>query len=201
MMFYQFKAAIKPVRIPWCLLAWMTLFMVTLQAATEPLPVVKKVELERYMGKWHEIARLPMFFQRNCMSEITAQYSLRPDGKVDVVNQCREKGGSLSTARGMAKVFEKETNAKLKVTFFWPFSGNYWILDLGPNYEYAMVEEPRRNYLWILSRAPGMEESLYQKLVLKAKNLGFDTSQLIRRTQANEFCLFIPAENKKPSLR
>jgi apolipoprotein D and lipocalin family protein len=158
--------------------------VVVLQAAAGSLPVVKKVELERYMGKWHEIARLPMFFQRNCLSEITAQYSLRTDGKVDVVNQCKEKGGSLSTARGTAKVVEQETNAKLKVTFFWPFSGDYWILDLGPNYEYAMVGEPRRKYLWILGRTPEMEESLYQELVLKAKNLGFDTSQLIRSNSA-----------------
>jgi apolipoprotein D and lipocalin family protein len=148
--------------------------------AADSLPVVPKVDLNRYAGRWHEIARLPMFFQRNCAGEVTAQYSLKPDGKVEVVNQCRQKDGSLSTARGTARVVDSATNAKLKVSFFWPFSGDYWILALGSNYEYAIVGEPGRKYLWILARQPEIEESLYQKLVLQAKSLGFDTSRLIR---------------------
>jgi apolipoprotein D and lipocalin family protein len=164
------------------------LFLVSLQVslscapslAVDTLPTVSKVDLNRYAGRWHEIARLPMFFQRNCTGEVTAQYSLKPNGKVEVVNQCRQKDGSLSTARGTARVVDPATNAKLKVSFFWPFSGDYWILALGSNYEYALVGEPGRKYLWILARQPEMEESLYQKLVLQAKSLGFDTSRLIR---------------------
>jgi apolipoprotein D and lipocalin family protein len=144
------------------------------------LPVVPKVDLNRYAGKWHEIARLPMYFQRNCASDVTAQYTLKPDGKIEVLNQCRGKNGSLKTAKGTAKVVDKITQAKLKVSFFWPFSGDYWILDVGPDYEYAMVGEPGRNYLWILSRKPVMEPATFEKLVNKAKSLGFDTSRLIR---------------------
>ena len=144
------------------------------------LPVVEKVDLNRYLGKWHEIARLPMFFERNCISDVTAEYSLRPDGKIGVLNQCRQKDGTLSTASGTARVVDQSTNAKLKVSFFWPFFGDYWILELGPNYEYAMVGEPSRKYLWILSRQPNLDEDTYLKLVTKAKLLGFNTSQLIR---------------------
>jgi apolipoprotein D and lipocalin family protein len=148
----------------------------------DSLPVFEKVDLNRYIGKWHEIARLPMFFQRNCVSDVTADYSLKPDGRIGVLNQCRQKDGTLSTARGTARVVDQSTNAKLKVSFFWPFSGDYWILDLGPNYEYAMVGEPRRKYLWILSRQPNLDEETYLKLVMKARLLGFDTSRLIRAT-------------------
>ena len=146
------------------------------------LPVFKKVDLKRYIGRWHEIARLPMFFQRNCVSDVTADYSLRPDGKIGVLNQCRQKDGTLSTASGAARFVDQSTNAKFKVSFFWPFSGDYWILELGPNYEYAMVGEPRRKYLWILSRQPNLNEEIYLELVTKAKLLGFDTSRLIRAT-------------------
>jgi apolipoprotein D and lipocalin family protein len=146
----------------------------------DSLPVFEKVDLKRYIGKWHEIARLPMFFERNCVSDVTADYSLRPDGRIGVLNQCRQKDGTLSTASGTARVVDQSTNAKLKVSFFWPFSGDYWILELGPNYEYAMVGEPRRKYLWILSRQPDLDEQTYLKLVTKARLLGFDTSRLIR---------------------
>jgi apolipoprotein D and lipocalin family protein len=146
----------------------------------DSLPVFEKVDLKRYIGKWYEIARLPMFFERNCVSDVTAEYSLRPDGKIGVLNQCRQKDGTLSTARGTARVVDQSTNAKLKVTFFWPFSGDYWILELGPNYEYALVGEPRRKCLWILSRQPDLDEETYLKLVTKAKFLGFDTSRLTR---------------------
>ncbi len=146
----------------------------------DSLPVFEKVDLNRYLGTWHEIARLPMFFQRNCVSDVTAVYSLRPDGKIGVLNQCRQKDGTLRRASGTARVVDQSTNAKLKVSFFWPFSGDYWILQLGPNYEYAMVGEPRRKYLWILSRQPELDEQTYLNLMAKARLLGFDTSRLIR---------------------
>ncbi len=159
----------------------LVLLLFSLSAfGADSLPVYSKVDLKRYIGKWHEIARLPMFFQRNCVSDVTADYSLRPDGKIGVRNQCRQKDGTLSTASGTARVVDPSTNAKLKVSFFWPFSGDYWILDLGPDYEYAMVGEPGRKYLWFLSRKPELNEETYLKLVAKAKMLGFDTSRLIR---------------------
>jgi len=150
------------------------------------LEVVAAVDLSRYAGRWYEIARLPNRFQKKCADSVTADYVLRPDGKVDVVNRCRKKSGEFTSAKGKAKVVDKKTNAKLKVTFFWPFSGDYWILDLGPNYEYAVVGAPNRKYLWILSRSPAIDETLYQQLLAKMAERGFQTERMIRTLQVSE---------------
>lgn len=135
------------------------------------------------MGQWYEIARLPNRFEKKCADSVTATYTLRPDGKIKVVNRCRKATGEFTTANGKAKIVDQETNAKLKVTFFWPFYGHYWILDLGPNYEYAVVGDPSRNYLWILSRTPQIDEALYQQLLAKMAARGFQTGRMIRTTQ------------------
>ena len=132
-------------------------------ATAAPLTTVDHVDLQRYVGKWYEIARYPNRFQRKCQSDTTATYTLREDGKVQVANACREKDGTMTTANGTAKVVDPKTNAKLKVTFFWPFYGDYWILGLGPDYQYAIVGEPDRKYLWILSRTPAMDEPRIRK--------------------------------------
>ena len=158
----------------------------TLLAATaagrreDELEVVPAVDLSRYVGQWYEIARLPNRFQKKCADSVTANYSLRADGSIQVVNRCRKASGEFTTATGKAKIADKRTNAKLKVTFFWPFYGNYWILDLGPNYEYAVVGQPGRDYLWILSRTPQVDEALYQQLLAKMQARGFDTTPMIR---------------------
>ena len=146
----------------------------------DELPVVPAVDLSRYVGQWYEIARLPNRFQKKCAGSVTANYTLRADGNIQVVNRCRKASGEFTNAKGKAKVVDKKTNAKLKVTFFWPFYGKYWILDLGPNYEYAVVGEPGRNYLWILSRTPQIDEALYQQLLAKMQARGFDTTRMIR---------------------
>lgn len=146
----------------------------------EELEVVASVDLSRYAGRWYEIARLPNRFQKKCADSVTADYTLRSDGNIQVVNRCRKTAGEFTTATGKAKVVDKKTNAKLKVTFFWPFYGKYWILDLGPNYEYAVVGEPGRDYLWILSRTPQFDETLYQQLLAKMQARGFDTTRMIR---------------------
>ncbi len=151
------------------------------------LEVVSSVDLSRYVGGWFEIARLPNRFEKKCADSVTATYALRPDGKIEVVNRCRKSSGEYTTAKGKAKIVDKKTNAKLKVTFFWPFYGDYWILDLGSNYEYAVVGDPSRNYLWILSRTPQIEETLYQQLLGKMAARGFKTERMIRTSQpANE---------------
>ena len=150
------------------------------------LEVVDAVDLSRYAGRWYEIARLPNRFEKKCADSVTATYTLRSDGKVDVVNRCRKENGEYSTARGKAKVVDKKTNAKLKVTFFWPFYGDYWILDLGPNYEYAVVGAPNRDYLWILSRTPQLDEQLYQRLLAKMATRGFETERMIRTSHPAE---------------
>jgi apolipoprotein D and lipocalin family protein len=141
-----------------------------------PVTVVPKVDLARYAGKWHEIAKYPNRFQRGCVGA-TAEYTLAPDGKsVEVVNRCREEGpgGKERSTRGKARVVDPGTNAKLKVTFFWPFSGDYWILALGTEYEYAVVGTPDRKYLWFLARTPSIENDLYARLVEEARRQGFD---------------------------
>ena len=144
------------------------------------LEVVGAVDLSRYAGRWYEIARLPNRFEKKCADSVTATYTLRSDGKVDVVNRCRKANGEYTTAKGKAKIVDKKTNAKLKVTFFWPFYGDYWILDLGPNYEYAVVGAPNRDYLWILSRTPQLDEQLYQRLLRELATRGFATDRMIR---------------------
>ncbi|MEO8435750.1 MAG: lipocalin family protein [Pyrinomonadaceae bacterium] len=147
------------------------------------LEVVDSVDLSRYAGRWYEIARLPNRFEKKCADSVTADYALRPDGRIEVVNRCRKTNGEYTTAKGKAKIVDQKTNAKLKVTFFWPFYGDYWILDLGPNYEYAVVGDPSRDYLWILSRAPRMDEGVYQQLLVRMRTRGFKTERMIRTLQ------------------
>ena len=149
-----------------------------------PLTVVAPVDLERYLGKWYEIASYPAWFQKGC-SGSTAEYSLLPDGKIQVVNRCR-KGrldGPLKESKGKAEVADTTTNAKLKVWFFWPFKGNYWIIDLSPDYQWAVVGEPSRKYLWILSRKSNMDEAVYQEILERLPQKGYDPSRLSRTAQ------------------
>ena len=145
---------------------------------SDSLEVVPKVELEKYLGKWYEIARLPAKFQEGC-SETTATYTLSKDGSVSVLNECM-RNGKIKRAKGKAKVVDKETGAKLKVTFFWPFYGDYWIIKLGDEYEYSVVGTPDRKYLWILNRTPRMAETLFSKLTEFARSKGFKVENLIK---------------------
>lgn len=168
------------------LLATAGVFAASVNLKHADLEVVSHVDLNRYVGRWYEIARLPNSFQKKCADSVTANYSLRSDGKVRVENRCRKPSGDYTTATGSARVTDKTTNAKLKVTFFWPFYGDYWILDLDENYEYAVVGAPNRKYLWILSRHPRMDEHLYQQLLAKMAARGFKTEQLIRTTQSED---------------
>jgi len=152
-----------------------------------PLEVVTFVDLTRYAGKWYEISRYPNRFQQGCVGT-TATYTTRKDGKIDVLNQCR-KGtldGVISSIKGKAWVVDNKTNAKLKVSFFWFFSGHYWIIDLGENYDYAVVGHPDRKYLWILSRSPKMDEETYGHILQKLKFQFYDTGKLIKTLQYEE---------------
>src|SRR5206468_5129636 len=138
----------------------------------------KPVELGRYLGRWYEIARYEQRFERGCTAA-TADYSLRDDGNIDVVNRCLKPGGKRSEARGIAKVVDRRSNAKLKVSFFRPFYGDYWILDHADDYSWSIVGEPSGRYLWILSREanPGSDE--VGQLVNRVAALGYDTSMLV----------------------
>lgn len=152
--------------------------------AGEPLPTAAHVDLNRYQGKWYEVARLPLFWENKCDSDVTATYTLRPDGKITVLNECRKKDGSMTDSKGTAEVASKDgPNSKLKVTFFWPFSGDYWILDLDPDYRWVLVGTPNLKNLWVLSRTPQLDKPIFDKLVDQAKQLGFDTSKLIYTRQ------------------
>ena len=145
-----------------------------------PLRTVNGVDLKRYSGTWYEIARYPNRFQRDCQSDTKAEYTVRKDGKVQVVNSCRQKDGKTKMARGTAKVGDKRTNAKLRVTFFWPFYGDYWVIGLSPDYRYAIVGEPKRKYLWVLSRTPEMDEATYQAILGQIREAGYDPDKLIK---------------------
>lgn len=148
-------------------------------ATYAPLPTVSNVDLPRYAGTWYEIARIPNRFEKGCVA-VTATYTLRADGRVDVLNRCELEhlGGSVDQAQAVARVVDDATNAKLAVQFFWPFHGDYWVLALDRDYQWAIVGTPSRDYLWILSRTPQMKPSLYGLLVDRAAELGFDTKRL-----------------------
>jgi apolipoprotein D and lipocalin family protein len=147
-----------------------------------PLEVVKNVDLKRYLGKWYEIARLPNSFQKNCFCS-TAEYSILDEETVRVINSCRKGSpeGELDQAKGKAFIVPNTNNVKLKVQFFWPFRGDYWIIDLDEkDYTYSVVGHPNREYLWILCRTPQMETQLYNDLLKKIQAKGFDVTKLIK---------------------
>ena len=141
---------------------------------------VKNLELNRYLGTWYEIARFPHSFEKGLVG-VTATYSLRPDGKIKVLNQGRKESldGELSSAEGKAKIPDPTKPAKLKVAFFWIFYAEYNVLELDENYQYALIGSSSDKYLWILSRSPQMDEALYQSLIEKARQRGYDVSKLI----------------------
>jgi len=150
-----------------------------------PLDVVDKVDVQRYLGKWYEIALLPNSFEKGCNCT-TAEYSLIDSTTIRVINSCRKDSvkGKVDQANGKAFVVEGSNNAKLRVQFFWPFRGDYWIIDLDKeNYSYAVVGAPNRKYLWILSRTPRMDEIIYNALIEKCKTKGFDISKLEKTKQ------------------
>jgi apolipoprotein D and lipocalin family protein len=153
--------------------------------ADEPLETVEHVDLSRYLGKWFEIARLPLSWENKCACCVTATYTPRPDGRIDVLNSCLKSGGKLTQSKTTAKIASKKdrSNSKLKVTFFWPFSGDYWILDLDPDYRWALVGNPSRENLWILSRTPSLDLETVDTLLAKGTALGFDTSKIIMTKQ------------------
>jgi apolipoprotein D and lipocalin family protein len=159
-------------------------FGLALLAVGAPLRTVAHVDLQRYLGTWYEIATIPARFQKNCVG-VTATYAMRPDGAIGVVNRCRKftLDGKEKSVKGKAWVVDTSSNAKLKVQFFWPFRGDYWIIELDPEYQYAVVGHPSRNYLWILCRRPHMDEALYNQLVDKIAAQGYDVNRLVKTLQ------------------
>ncbi len=152
--------------------------------ADEALTVVESVDLERYTGLWYEIASLPNSFQKRCVAT-TATYELREDGRLGVLNACRKNGldSPVETTEGVARVVDESTSAKLKVRFFWPLNVSYWIIDLCPDYSWAVVAHPSRRYMWVIAREPTLDGSLYDAILDRARAQGIDTSKLRRTLQ------------------
>jgi apolipoprotein D and lipocalin family protein len=150
---------------------------------SQPLETVKNVDLNKYMGKWYEIALFPQSFEKGCNCT-SAEYSFEKD-YVRVLNSCNRDSanGKRTQAKGKAFVVKGSNNSKLKVQFFWPFKGDYWIIDLAEDYSYAVVGAPNRKYLWILCRKPVMDEKLYNDIVKRAAEKGFDISKLVKTNQ------------------
>jgi apolipoprotein D and lipocalin family protein len=145
--------------------------------AAAPVTTVAAVDLGRYVGTWYEIAHFPMFFQRNCIADTTATYAALPSGKVSVTNRCRT-ATRLDEARGKASVVPGTGNAQLKVSFFWPFSAPYWVIGLDPDYRWAVVGDPSRRYLWVLSRTPALPKALLDAALDAATAQGYDLAAL-----------------------
>jgi len=176
---------------------WALMGLGVLMASTggqETAPrTVESVNLKQYSGTWYEIARFPNRFQDQCTGNVTAEYAIRADGRIDVINRCRSADGSIDEARGIARRAGKDTsNAKLEVRFapaflsFLPMVwGDYWILGLGPAYSYSVVGDPKREYLWILSRTPTMTDAAYRSALEIADVNGFDVSRLVRTEQGS----------------
>lgn len=150
----------------------------------QPLKTVSFVDFEKYAGKWYEITSFPQRFQKGCHCT-TAEYTLSERGFVIVENRCRKDSltGKESYIKGKAFVKKQSNNAKLMVQFFWPFRGKYWIIDLADDYSYAVVGHPNRQYLWILSRIPKMEETTYQQILARLEQQNYDVSKLRKTPQ------------------
>lgn len=152
----------------------------TCQNKNKPLETVSEVDLQRYAGKWYEIATIPKRFQRGCSCS-QAEYILTDKNYIKVINSCiKGKEKNLSTIEGKAFITPNSGNAKLKVQFFWPFKGKYWIIELDSAYTYAVIGHPNRNYLWILSRTKNMDDKLYSELITKIKEKGYNINRIVR---------------------
>lgn len=164
----------------------------TSSATLEPLNAITSLDIPRYLGSWYEIAKFPNWFQQKCVANTAAKYSLNNDGTLEVVNSCQLKNGATSVAIGQAKQIGLAHSPKLKVRFapswlsFIPLVwGDYWIIDLDDNYQIAAVSEPKREYLWILSRTPTVEPTLYAQLLIRLNAKGFNIQKL-ETTQQNK---------------
>lgn len=157
-----------------------------LALADTPVVSVSSVDIAKYSGKWFEIASFPMFFQRNCIADTTAEYSAAPDGNIRVHNRCRTTSG-FDEAKGEASVVDGSGNSRLKVWFFWPFKADYWIIGLDPDYRWAVVGNPNRKYLWLLSRTPQIPADQLKAALSSASAQGYDISKL-HYTRQTGFC-------------
>src|SRR5665647_231795 len=162
---------------------FLTLGIVTGSVACDVKPVlttVSSVDLNRYLGTWYELASYPQFFERGC-SNVRATYTAQDDF-IKVYNQST-KDGKPNEITGKAFVVANSGNAKLKVQFFWPFKGDYWIIDLDKDYKWAIVSDPKQKTLWILSRSKTMDETLYNSLIDSLVKKGYSQTKIVKMVQ------------------
>jgi apolipoprotein D and lipocalin family protein len=157
------------------------------QNKNQPI-TVGSVDLNRYVGVWYEIAKIPNRFQKQCARNVTATYSLNDDGTIQVVNRCIQEDGSEDKVTGKARIVDKKTNAKLEVSFvsifgFHLFWGDYWIIGLDRDYQYAVVGSPTRKYGWILCREKSMPEAMFQQVKQILINQGYNPDDFVTTTQ------------------
>ncbi|WP_337873527.1 lipocalin family protein [Ignavibacterium sp.] len=155
---------------------------ISIFAQQQPLKTVDYVDIKKYIGLWYEIAKIPNRFQSQCVKGTTAQYSLKDDGEIEVFNSCIDEDGETDKTEGIARIVDKQTNAKLEVSFFsiigWrPIWGDYWIIGLDENYQWAIVGTPSRKYGWILSRTPKLEQSTLDKIFSILKERGYNPKE------------------------
>lgn len=155
----------------------MTLFSCT---SDRPLETVDQLDIEKYAGTWYEISRLPNSFEQG-LKCVTATYSLRDDGKIAVLNKGHETDNpsKIDEANGTAWIPDPAYPGRLKVRFFWPFAGDYHVIRLDPQYQFVLVGDPSRKYLWILSRIPDLDPAIVSDLKETAREMGFDIAQMI----------------------
>jgi len=148
-----------------------------------PLNTVQQVDIQKYLGTWYEIARYEHYFEQGCR-DVSATYTLKKNGDIKVVNRCSKEDGEKNEAIGVAYAVD-DTKSKLKVSFFRPFYGDYWIIMLEDQYRYAVVGDPSREYLWILSRTPKLEKSIKDKILQKLPELGYSADPLVWTPQGS----------------
>ena len=177
--------------------AWVPLASAQVQSTEippAPLEAIASLDVPRYMGTWYEVAKYPNWFQKRCIANTSATYALQPNGMLQVLNRCQKEDGSMSEALGAAKQVGEANSPKLEVRFapawlsFLPFVwGNYWVIDLDPQYQLAAVSEPSRKYLWILSRSKTVEPKAYEALLQRLKQKGFnlDAIEISKQTTVN----------------
>jgi len=171
-----------------CLLPALLLAACQAPRGSPPRPVAQ-VDLQRYQGLWYEVASIPNRFQKHCAGDTTAVYRLRADGLMDVTNRCRTRAGDWDEAQGLARVIDRDSNARLEVSFvelfgwrlFW---GDYWILELAPDYSHVIVGTPGRAYGWILARSPALPTATRQDIDRRLREQGYDPQQFVATQHA-----------------